>query len=45
MALKAANIAEDTKFEQEARANSIQNTITNNQIALSGGLGTDMLTS
>lgn len=43
MAMNAANIAEDQSFEQEARANSIQNTIMNNQIALSGGLDTSLL--
>lgn len=43
MALKAANIADDTKFEQEARMNSVDNTIRNNNIALSGGLNTQLL--
>lgn len=43
MAMNAANIAEDQKFEQEARMNSIQNVIMNNQIALSGGLETNLL--
>ena len=43
MAMNAANIAEDQKFEQEARMNSIQNIIMNNQIALSGGLETNLL--
>ena len=43
MAMNAANIANEQKFEQEARANSIQNTIMNNQIALSGGLDTSLL--
>ena len=43
MAMNAANIAEEQSFEQEARANSIQNTIMNNQIALSGGLETSLL--
>lgn len=43
MAMNAANIAEEQSFEQEARANSIQNTIMNNQIALSGGLDTSLI--
>lgn len=43
MALAAQQISEDTKFEQEARMNSIQNTITNNQIALAGGIDTSLL--
>jgi hypothetical protein len=43
MAMNAANIAEEQSFEQEARANSIQNTIMNNNIALAGGLETNML--
>ena len=43
MAMNAANIANEQSFEQEARANSIQNTIMNNQMALSGGLETSLL--
>lgn len=43
MAMNAANIANEQKFEQEARANSIQNTIMNNQMALAGGLDTSLL--
>lgn len=43
MAMNAANIANEQKFEQEARMNSVQNVITNNQIALSGGLSTSAL--
>lgn len=43
MAMNAANIAEDQAFEQEARMNSIQNTIMNNQMALAGGLDTSLL--
>lgn len=43
MAMDAANIAEEQSFEQEARANSIQNTIMNNNIALAGGLDTSLL--
>ena len=43
MAMNAANIANDQSFEQEARMNSVQNTIMNNQIALAGGLETSML--
>lgn len=38
MALAAAAISEDQSFEQEARMNSIQNVIINNQIALAGGV-------
>lgn len=43
MAMQAANVANEQKFEQEARANSIQNTVTNNQIALAGGIDTSLL--
>lgn len=43
MAMNAANIANEQKFEQEARMKSVQNVITNNQIALSGGLSTSAL--
>lgn len=43
MAMNAANIAEEQSFEQEARMNSIQNTIMNNQMALAGGLNTSLL--
>lgn len=43
MAMNAANIANEQAFEQEARANSIQNTIMNNQMALAGGLDTSLL--
>lgn len=43
MAMNASNIAEDQNFEQEARMNSIQNTIMNNQMALAGGLDTSLL--
>lgn len=43
MAMNAANIANEQSFEQEARMNSVQNTIMNNQIALSGGLETSLL--
>lgn len=43
MAMNAANIADEQSFEQEARANSIQNTIMNNNIALAGGLNTSLL--
>ena len=45
MALNAAEIAEDQNFESEARMNSVENTIMNNQIALSGGLQTNLLGS
>ena len=43
MAMTAANIANEQSFEQEARMNSIQNTIMNNQIALAGGMDTSLL--
>ncbi len=43
MAMDAANIAEGQSFEQEARMNSVQNTIMNNQIALAGGMDTSLL--
>ncbi len=43
LAMTAANIADEQSFEQEARANSIQNTIMNNNIALAGGLDTSLL--
>lgn len=42
-AMNAANIANEQSFEQEARMNSVQNTIMNNQIALAGGLETSLL--
>lgn len=42
-ALAASGLSDDIKFEQEARMNSVQNTLINNQIALSGGLSTDLL--
>lgn len=44
MALKAANVADTTKFEQEARMNSVDNVLRNNETALAGGLTTQMLT-
>lgn len=43
MAMNAANIANEQSFEQEARMNSVQNTIMNNQMALAGGLETSLL--
>ena len=43
MAMNAANIANEQSFEQEARMNSISNTIENNRIALAGGLETSLL--
>lgn len=43
MAMDAANIANEQSFEQEARMNSVQNTIMNNQIALAGGMDTSLL--
>lgn len=43
MALAAADISEDTAYEQEARANSVTNILQQNQIALSGGIDTSLL--
>ena len=43
MALKAANISEDIKFEQEARMNSVTDIIKQNEIALAGGVDTSVL--
>lgn len=43
MALAAADIAEEQKYEQTARANSIQNTMLANQIALAGGTDLSLL--
>lgn len=43
MALTAAEISTDQSFEQEARMNNVENTIMNNQIALAGGLETNLL--
>lgn len=43
MALAAAEISNDIKFEQEARANSVDNVLMNNQIALAGGTDTSLL--
>lgn len=43
MALDAAEISADQQFEQEARMNSISNTIMNNQEALAGGYSTTAL--
>ena len=43
MAMNAANIANEQSFEQEARMNSVQNTVMNNQIALAGGMDTSLL--
>lgn len=43
MALKAANIADTIKFEQEARMNSVDDVIQQNEIALQGGIDTSLL--
>lgn len=43
MAMQAAEISEDIKFEQEARMNSVDNVLRNNQIALAGGINTSLL--
>ena len=43
MALKAANISDDIKFEQEARMNSVDDVLRQNQIALAGGLDSSLL--
>lgn len=45
MALTAAQISQDQKFEQEARTNNITNVLMNNQIALAGGVDTQALGS
>ena len=43
MAMQAAEISDDIKFEQEARMNSVDNVLRNNQIALAGGINTSLL--
>lgn len=43
MALQAAEISEDVKFEQEARMNSVDNVLRNNQIALAGGVDLSLI--
>lgn len=43
LALKAKDVVDDIKFEQEARMNSVNNVIERNQIALSGGINTGLL--
>ena len=43
MALKASNVADTIKFQQEARMNSVDDVIRQNQIALSGGLDTNAI--
>lgn len=43
MAMKAANISDDIKFEQEARMNSVDDVLRQNQIALAGGLDSSLL--
>ena len=43
MAMKAANVADTIKFEQEARMNSVDDVIEQNQIALAGGIDTTLL--
>lgn len=43
MALDAAEISADQQFEQEARRNSVSNTIMNNREALAGGYNTNTL--
>lgn len=40
MALKASNVADNIKFQQEARMNSVDDVLRQNQIALAGGLDT-----
>lgn len=45
MAMKAAEISDDIKFEQEARMNAVDNVLRNNQIALSGGVDLNLLGS
>ena len=43
MALKAAAITDDIKFEQEARMSSVSHTLQNNAVALAGGVDTSVL--
>ena len=43
MALKAANVADTISFEQEARMNSVDDVLQQNQIALNGGIDTSLL--
>lgn len=43
MALHASKISEDTKFEQEARMNSVTDIIKQNEIALAGGIDSSVL--
>lgn len=43
MALAAADVAQEQKFEQESRMNSVDNVLRQNQIALSGGIDTSLL--
>lgn len=43
LALKAKDVVDDVKFEQEARMNSVNNVIERNQLALSGGINTGLL--
>lgn len=43
LAMTAAAISDDVKFEQEARMNSVDNVLRNNQIALAGGIDTNQL--
>ena len=45
MALAAAEISGEQRFEQEARANSVDNVIQQNQIALAGGIDTSLLSA
>lgn len=43
MALAAADVAQEQKFEQESRMNSVDNVIRANSIALAGGIDTSLL--
>lgn len=43
MALKAANITDQIEFQQEARMNSVENTLKANEMALAGGVDTSLL--
>ena len=43
MALKAANVSDTIKFQQEARMNSVDDALRQNQIALAGGLDTNAI--
>ena len=43
MALAAQNISEEQNYQREARVNSVDNILRQNQIALAGGIDTGLL--